>query len=203
MKELRLIRRNLHVSSRFSLSTSHTSDYPLCFFKEYILLYVRSEISSFCRHATIIKVYSVRTISVIYKEQWHQNPSSYNTKMMILNEFPPSKRKVRQCLTLSTLCWMKTGEHFIAFRRSISSSCSIFLISRCENKGYRTVPIIFVNGVRVEDKLAAKARPNQTLISFLRDTLRLTGTKLGCAEGGCGACTVMISKLDPTTAQIR
>jgi xanthine dehydrogenase/oxidase len=55
----------------------------------------------------------------------------------------------------------------------------------------------------VEDKLAAKARPNQTLISFLRDTLRLTGTKLGCAEGGCGACTVMISKLDPTTAQIR
>ena len=79
----------------------------------------------------------------------------------------------------------------------------LFLISRCENKGYRTVPILFVNGVRVEDKLAAKARPNQTLISFLRDTLRLTGTKLGCAEGGCGACTVMISKLDPTTAQIR
>ncbi len=34
--------------------------------------------------------------------------------------------------------------------------------------------------------------PGQPLLWVLRDTLKLTGTKFGCGEGACGACSVLI-----------
>jgi carbon-monoxide dehydrogenase small subunit len=34
--------------------------------------------------------------------------------------------------------------------------------------------------------------PSQTLIFTLRETLGLTGTKLSCGQGACGACTVIM-----------
>ena len=38
--------------------------------------------------------------------------------------------------------------------------------------------------------------PNQTLLNFIRTKLKKTGTKEGCAEGGCGACTVVVGELN-------
>jgi aerobic carbon-monoxide dehydrogenase small subunit len=44
-----------------------------------------------------------------------------------------------------------------------------------------------INGT-VQEFLCA---PRQTLLEVLRDVLGLTGTKEGCSNGNCGACTVL------------
>ena len=43
-----------------------------------------------------------------------------------------------------------------------------------------------------EQPFSVDAEPDENLLSVLRDELNLTGTKYGCGEGQCGACTVLI-----------
>jgi aerobic-type carbon monoxide dehydrogenase small subunit (CoxS/CutS family) len=52
-----------------------------------------------------------------------------------------------------------------------------------------TIPIsLNVNG----QALTLDVRPHHTLLAVLRDQVQLTGTKECCAEGECGACTVLV-----------
>ena len=55
------------------------------------------------------------------------------------------------------------------------------------DEGARTVKVT-VNGAAHE----AKVSPRVNLADFLRETLKLTGTHVGCEHGVCGACTVII-----------
>ena len=47
---------------------------------------------------------------------------------------------------------------------------------------------VTVNGIRYVQQVQS----HTTLLKFIRDTLHLNGTKLGCGDGECGACTVIM-----------
>jgi xanthine dehydrogenase small subunit len=63
------------------------------------------------------------------------------------------------------------------------------------------MPVRFrLNGeMRAEEKIP----PTMTVLDYLRGTARLTGTKEGCAEGDCGACTIVIGEQHNGAAQYR
>jgi aerobic-type carbon monoxide dehydrogenase small subunit (CoxS/CutS family) len=58
---------------------------------------------------------------------------------------------------------------------------------------------IEVNGARHQ----IDAEPDRSLLTVLRDELDLTGTKYGCGEGQCGACTVLIDGAPARSCQTR
>jgi xanthine dehydrogenase small subunit len=57
-----------------------------------------------------------------------------------------------------------------------------------------STPIRFFYRGAVQE--VSNASPTQTVLQHLREDLHCTGTKEGCAEGDCGACTVVIGSLE-------
>ena len=45
--------------------------------------------------------------------------------------------------------------------------------------------------------------PTRTVLQYLREDLGKLGTKEGCAEGDCGACTVALVEVDSTAKRLQ
>jgi xanthine dehydrogenase small subunit len=60
-------------------------------------------------------------------------------------------------------------------------------------------PIRFIR--RGEVVSVSNVPPSRTLLELLREDLACTGTKEGCGEGDCGACTVVLGEAD--SGQVR
>jgi xanthine dehydrogenase/oxidase len=70
-----------------------------------------------------------------------------------------------------------------------------FAKSTVVDNSYSNELIFWLNGTKME---ISNPDPTITLTDFLH-SIGLTGTKIGCGQGGCGACTVMLSHRDPVT----
>ncbi|XP_073004972.1 indole-3-acetaldehyde oxidase-like [Typha latifolia] len=69
-----------------------------------------------------------------------------------------------------------------------------------EEMGKKLERLVFaVNGERYE---LPEVDPSTTLLEFLRTRTPYKGAKLGCGEGGCGACVVLLSRYDPITEKV-
>ena len=62
-------------------------------------------------------------------------------------------------------------------------------------------PIRFV--LDGEIRTVAGVAPTRSVLNFLREDLGRTGTKEGCAEGDCGACTVVVAERDGDRVRFR
>ena len=65
---------------------------------------------------------------------------------------------------------------------------------------FKSEVLLYVNGVR--RVVANPTNPGLLLATYLRETLGLTGTKVACGEGGCGACTVLLGRWDAGTRYV-
>ncbi|MDH7486244.1 MAG: FAD binding domain-containing protein [Anaerolineae bacterium] len=105
------------------------------------------------------------------------------------------RRAMVRVLTVRALRQLAEGSersgwpvHPITLRGKEVADCGL-RIADCGLAGPDSTVCFIVNGRQV----AVKGAGQKTLLRMLREDLGLTGTKEGCAEGECGACTVWLN----------
>eukprot|EP00163_Fabomonas_tropica_P002932 TRINITY_DN123_c0_g2_i2.p1 TRINITY_DN123_c0_g2~~TRINITY_DN123_c0_g2_i2.p1 ORF type:complete len:1383 (+),score=290.83 TRINITY_DN123_c0_g2_i2:369-4517(+) len=68
------------------------------------------------------------------------------------------------------------------------------ILNSVETGSVRSYITFYVNGAKY---VVDNPDPEMMLLEYIRDVRGLTGTKKGCGEGGCGACSIAVSKWDP------
>jgi aerobic-type carbon monoxide dehydrogenase small subunit (CoxS/CutS family) len=101
---------------------------------------------------------------------------------------PPSHDR-RQAERATVRCCSRLGpSHSLFIIGAISYGISSIHSAWRRGEGMAIIKELHVNGSRRR----IHAEEERSLLSVLRDDLDLTGSKYGCGEGRCGACTVLI-----------
>jgi xanthine dehydrogenase small subunit len=80
-----------------------------------------------------------------------------------------------------------------------STSCATTAASSSASSASSPIRFFYRGEVHTVDQAA----PTRTILQHLREDLHCTGTKEGCAEGDCGACTVVIGEMGADGVQMK
>jgi xanthine dehydrogenase YagT iron-sulfur-binding subunit len=87
------------------------------------------------------------------------------------------------------LAWVAVPAVTLGFVGNLVAAADVLSVRRVRRVGPQAVLV----GLRINGRDVSLAlEPRETLLDTLRDKLHMSGTKKGCDQGTCGACTVLV-----------
>jgi len=83
----------------------------------------------------------------------------------------------------------------------VVDSVSDSVVGVCEASRHHTWTSELRFWLNGEEIAVTNPSPTWTLLDWMREQHGLTGTHVGCGEGGCGICTVALARMDPKTKE--
>src|SRR5712691_665814 len=113
---------------------------------------------------------------------------SPNHRARRISLFPHSARRRVQSQAVLSFPWGSSSSSAAFIPGCAHGETCARKTDVCPQVGMKHTVAITVNGV----KQSAEVEPRLLLVHFLRETLGLTGTNVGCDTSQCGSCTVLI-----------